>query len=69
MKSKSAVTGKYTKASGADPKTTFKSDDYPARMLRKLVRMHDGNGLYFMDRLPVDALKLIANIKRRMNWK
>ena len=66
LKSRSAVTGKYAtaKAAKAKPETHYVSDDYPARMLRKLVRM--------VEALPVfndDIDKLIANIKRRMGWK
>ena len=63
LKVKSAVTGQYTKAKGADPAKTYKSDDYPARQLRKLVRMLDTGQDW-------DGItKLIANIKRRMGWR
>ena len=64
MKLKSAVTGKYTKAKGADPKTTFKSDDYPARQLRKLVRLSESSPWA----CPPEIEKLIASIKKRMKW-
>ena len=65
MKLKSAVTGKYTKAKGADPAKTYKSDDYPARMLRKLVRKLDVDHRACYDE---ELEKLIANIKRKMKW-
>lgn len=63
MKSRSAVTGRYAtaKAAKAKPKTHYVSDDYPARMLRKLVRLVDA-GAYW------EADELIVNIKRKMGW-
>ena len=72
MKSKSAITGKFVTAKTAKdkPSETYQSDDYPARMLRKLVRMieyENRTAGYWM--LPLDMGKLIANIKMRMNWK
>lgn len=67
LKNKSAVTGKYVpaKTAKASPATTFTSDDYPARMLRKMVRLWESDDVD--DILEID--KLIANIKRRMKWK
>ena len=65
LKTKSAVTGKYTKAKGADPKTTYQSDDYPARQLRKLIRLLENNHVSWVD----EIAPLIANIKKRMGWK
>lgn len=72
MKSKSAVSGKYVsaKTAKAKPATTFKSDDYPARMLRKIVRMFDNEDVFFGAAAGDDlGITLIANIKKRMNWK
>ena len=64
LKTRSAVTGKYTKAKGADPAKTYQSDDYPARQLRKLVRLSEAT----IWAGPPEMDKLIANIKRRMKW-
>ena len=66
MKSRSAVTGKYTtaKSAKAKPRETYVSDDYPARMLRKLIKLI-ANDVVFDS----DADILIANIKRRMGWR
>ena len=73
MKTKSAVTGKYVtaKAAKAKPKTHYVSDDYPARMLRKLVRMMESGSVVLVSGTPErEAIpKLIANIKLRMGWK
>ena len=72
MKTKSAVTGKYAtaKAAKAKPETHYVSDDYPARQLRKLVRLIESGDLYEHHSLTTKAtIKLIANIKRRMGWK
>ena len=65
MKTKSAVTGRYAtaKAAKAKPKTHYVSDDYPARMLRKLVRMLDTGQDWD------DITNLVNNIKKRMRWK
>ena len=67
-KTKSSVTGKYVtaKAAKAKPKETYVSDDYPARQLRKLIRMLEGNTAVVS---PKDFFGLIANIKRRTGWK
>ena len=64
MKTKSAVTGQYTtaKAAKAKPKETYVSDDYPARMLRKLIKALE------QDLVPMHIKPLIANIKKRMGW-
>ena len=67
LKTKSALTGKYVKAKGAKPETTYKSDDYPARMLRKLVELLERELLIVIE--SEEGEKLIANIKRRMKWK
>ena len=73
MKTKSADTGKFVsrKAAKDNPKTTYVSDDYPARMLRKLVRMVDSRAVAFMGTVEdeVNGFKLIATIKLRMGWK
>ncbi len=68
-KSKSAVTGKYVsaKAAKAKPETTFKSDDYPARQLRKLIRMLEKEEILDLW-LASDSARLVANIKKRMGW-
>ena len=70
LKSRSAVTGKYAtaKAAKAKPETHYKSDDYPARMLRRLVRMVEEDAKE--DQRPLEdwTWKLIFNIKRRMGW-
>ena len=65
MKTKSAVTGKYTtaKAAKAKPKETYVSDDYPARQLRKLIKALE------QDLVPMHIKPLIANIKKRMKWE
>ena len=70
LKTKSAVTGRYTtaKAAKAKPKETYVSDDYPARMLRKLVRQLEKDEILDLY-LAADVAKLIANIKRRMGWR
>ena len=66
LKLKSAVTGQYTKAKGADPAKTYQSDDYPARMLRKLVRLVDKPQT---DGEFIEAVfDIAANIKKRMGW-
>lgn len=66
-KSRSAITGRYAtaKAAKAKPETHVVSDDYPARMLRKLVRVLETRSPEFSW---TDTDKLIANIKRRMGW-
>ena len=69
LKLKSAVTGKYTKATGADPAKTYKSDDYPARQLRKLVRMMEKDGVIGSCTLSFDTECLITAIRKRMGWK
>lgn len=63
---KPAKTGRFIKAkeAAASPATTFKVNDYPARMLRKLIRLWESET--WSDR---EWDKLIANIKRRMGWK
>lgn len=74
-KSKSSITGRYAtaKAAKAKPKTHYVSDDYPARVLRKLVRMWEGGSYVTIKSDPkygsqhID--KLIASIKRRMGWR
>ena len=65
MKSRSAVTGKYTtaKSAKATPREHYVSDDYPARMLRKLMKILARDGFITME-----IETLIANIKRRMGW-
>ena len=69
LKTRSAVTGLYTKAKGADPARTYQSDDYPARMLRKLIRQLEGAETFCSyPILPAASTKLIANIKKRMKW-
>lgn len=74
MKSKSAVTGKYVtaKSAKAKPKEHYISDDYPARMLRKLVRMVEEINVYHPILNPGGTTpavsKFIANIKKRMGW-
>ena len=62
-KTKSADTGLYTTSIGADPKTTYNPDEYPTRMLRKLVRLID------KDYYPDDVEDLILRIKKHMGWK
>ncbi|MBA3752928.1 MAG: hypothetical protein H0X01_02020 [Nitrospira sp.] len=72
MKTKSAITGKYVsaKAAKAKPATTFKSDDYPARMLRKLIMLLELGTILFVSGSPeFDELQAhIANIKKKMGW-
>lgn len=74
-KIKSAKDGRYTKAKGADPATTFKSDDYPTKQLRKLVKLwskyklHDAPTWITTDEFVAEANPLIASIKKRMGWK
>ena len=69
LKSRSAITGRYATAKAAKekPKTHVVSDDYPARMLRKLVELLERELLIVIE--SEEGEKLIANIKRRMGWK
>lgn len=71
LKSRSAITGEYVtaKAAKAKPATTVKSDDYPARQLRKLVRLWDTSNVVMNGTAFNNMDKLIANIKKRMGWK
>lgn len=69
LKSKSAETGRYisAKAAKAKPATTFASDDYPARALRKLIRLVEYKYNEWTD--DEEVSKLIASIKKRMGWE
>lgn len=71
LKSRSAATGRYAtaKAAKAKPETHYVSDDYPARMLRKLVHLIEREELYDNHLVSDMTRKLIANIKRRMGWR
>lgn len=68
LKLKSADTGRYTKAKGADPKTTYKSDDYPTKMLRKMVKLIDNKNIETIEAAK-QLFSLSAQIKKRMGWK
>lgn len=65
MKTKSATTAKAAKA---NPRMTLKSDDYPARMLRRLITLWERWDNNDNDVAVADFDKLIANIKKRMGW-
>lgn len=71
LKSKSAETGRYisAKAAKAKPATTFASDDYPARALRKLVRLVEPEFVFDEALRRIHIHKLIASIKKRMGWE
>ncbi len=62
MKINSPVPNKYTKAKGTDPKTTFKSDEYATRQLRKLIRLWGNDDLFAIN-------ELLANVRKRMGWE